>query len=180
MKLKILKKAWSMNPSNVKEPWFVDTDQIYYGTRGQAKSQALLDNDSCVLSDSKGMFPENISYITIKVCREKEYDIVEYLGQEIPRNEIGKLKRLKEIQNLPDDEFYYVQDGRGYVGNSVLWWGLNGNGYTTQINNAHKYSGKEIKSKTWRKSDIIWLSKHVEENIKQHVDMQFLDKELRV
>lgn len=180
MKLEIIEKAWCINASNIEEPWFVDTDKIYYGTRGQAKSQALRDNDSCVLVDSGGMFPEDISYTTIKVYREKECDIVNYHGRHVKRYNIPSIEREVKIENLPDDKFFYVQYDRGYVGNSVQWWGLNGNGYTTNINEAQKYSGKGIKKRSWRDCDVIWDAEHVENNIKQHVDVQYLDRELKL
>lgn len=178
MGLEIIKKAWCINPSNLSEPWFADTGIIYYGSRGQAKVQALLDNDIAVINDDSKN--ENwLTYLTIKVSRAKEFDIVNYHGREIKRNRIKEVEREVMIENLPEDKSYYVQDARSYVGNSVLWWALGGNGYTCDITKAHKYKGKEIK-KNWRDTDIIWESEYVEKNISQHVDMQRLDKKVMV
>jgi ABC-type branched-subunit amino acid transport system ATPase component len=38
---------------------------------------------------------------------------------------------------------YYIQDTRSYVGNSVLWWRENGQGYTTDFDDAGVYSEAE-------------------------------------
>lgn len=178
MKLEIIKKAWCINPSNLTEPWFCDTDTIYYGTRGQAKSKALVDNDAAILDDGS-KFTNWVDYLTIKVSRVKECDIVNYHGRHIKRYDIKRIEREIAIENLPEDKSYYVQDRRTFLGNSVVWWALNGNGYTSDITKAHKYNGKEIK-KSWRDTDIIWFSEHVEQHIKQHVDSQYLEEEFKI
>jgi hypothetical protein len=175
MKLKIIKKAWCLNASNLEEPYFCDTDELYYGTRGQAKSKALCHNDSCTLI-SNG---DDVDYMTIRVQRVKECDVVDYHGRHVRRDKIEEIEREVRIENLPEDKSHYVQDARSYVGNSVLWWALGGNGYTCDITKAHKYKGNEVK-KSWRHTDIIWESEHIENNIKQHVDMQGLDRKLKI
>ena len=74
---------------------------------------------------------------------------------------------------------YYVQDSRNYVGNSILWWGLGGNGYVTQLKDAQKYTKAEILKSfsDGRETDIIWRASHVEANIRTHVDAQYLQRE---
>lgn len=176
MKLEIIKKAWSINPSNIEEPWFVDTDLIYYGTRGQAKYKALVDYDTCNVVDSD----EWLTYLTIRVQRRKECDIVDYHGRHIKRYEIANVEREIRIQNLPEDKSYYIQDRRSFLGNSVVWWALNGCGYTSDITKAQKYTKDEVARRSWRDTDIIWFSDHVEQHIKQHVDSQYLENEFKV
>jgi hypothetical protein len=40
-------------------------------------------------------------------------------------------------------ELYYIQNG--YVGNAILWWGVDSKGYTTDITKAGKYTKEEAK-----------------------------------
>lgn len=87
---------------------------------------------------------------------------------------MDEIERINKIQRLPDDSMFYVQDKRNYVGNSVLWWGKDENGYTIDPRKAMKVSKEYILSKKWRKTDIIWESTEVENNISWHVDAQYL------
>lgn len=72
---------------------------------------------------------------------------------------------------------FYIQDSRKYVGNSVLWHGIKGYSYTTDINKAKKYTKDEIikQFSNCRDSDIIWSAKHIDANVSYHVDAQNLD-----
>jgi hypothetical protein len=72
-------------------------------------------------------------------------------------------------------EMYYIQDTRTYVGNAILWWGKDSCGYTTDITQAGKYTKNQAKDICRRKTDRAWLCSHVESNIKQYVDMQYLN-----
>lgn len=172
-KIIIIKKAWSIDNSNLEDPWFHDDYEKYYGTIGQAKRLALLDNDACKTVDG-----ENISFLNIRVKRDKDFDIVMYEGQKVKRYEINQLKRDIKIKNLPKDKTYYVQDKRNYVGNSVLWWGKNSNGYVCNLPDAHEYTYEEIqKFIGCRDTDVIWPSDHVKKAIRQHVDVQYLHTE---
>lgn len=138
----------------------------------------------------KNFYGEAATWIDIKCKRVKRYDKVEYKGTiwlryQCEANieyEKKKVERLQSFTNLNDSDYYYVQDARRYVGNSVSWWALNDNGYTTDISKAQKYTKDEIlkRGNNWRETDIIWNAKHVEANIKQHVDIQYLHKDYAV
>lgn len=52
----------------------------------------------------------------------------------------------------PVPQFYYIQDSRSYVGNNVLWWREDGDGYTTNLDEAMKVTGDWV----GRPSDILW------------------------
>jgi len=69
-------------------------------------------------------------------------------------------------------ELFYVQDKRQYVGNSVLWWAHEGNGYTTDISQAGQYTHKP----TDRDTDVLWPVDMVDSVVKGHVDIQDLMK----
>ena len=76
---------------------------------------------------------------------------------------------------MRNEELYYIQDARQYIGNAVLWWGKNSGGYTTDITKAEKYTKDQAKQICRRKTDKAWLCSHVDKHITQCVDMQYLD-----
>ena len=170
MKYEIVEKAWCVDADKFTEPWY-HNQQIYYGTKGQAKSSAVCDNDAGELLNGK-----EINFLNIPVIRCKEHDKIKYNGEIIKRYQIADKVREVKIKELPKDKYYYVQDNRNYVGNAVLWWGINGNGYVTDLQKAHKYTWDEIQKFSPRDTDIIWESEHVEKAIRQYVDMQGLDR----
>lgn len=174
MKIEIIKKAWVVNASNLEEPWHYR--EVYHGTRGQARSMALIDLDNATLLKTG----ENVSFLTLNLVRYKNEDIIMYRDQQIPRYKIKVIDRNELIMNLSEEKAYYVQDKRNYVGNSVIWWALNGNGYTTNLDQAQKYTKKEVQTFiNGRETDVIWDSEHVESVVKRHVDMQYLKTEFK-
>jgi hypothetical protein len=74
-------------------------------------------------------------------------------------------------------DFYYIQDSRQYVGNSMLWWALGG-GYTTDIIKAQVFTEDEAKKYTSRETDILWDKEEIDKVIKCHVDIQYCNKYL--
>lgn len=175
MAIEILKKAWRLSTKNMSEPWFY-VNEIYYGTKGQAKAQAIINNDNAEL-----LTDDEFNFMTVRVLRCKEHDIIFYNGEKNYRYNIGMIDRNLKIKNLPADKMYYVQDRRNYVGNSVLWWGLNSNGYTTNIDKAHKFTKQEVQQFiNGRPTDIIWESSHVEQGILRHVDGQKLNRDFMI
>jgi len=79
------------------------------------------------------------------------------------------------MSNQPTSEtdLYYLQDKRSYVGNSMLWWAVNGAGYTCDIRKAHVYSkdGAYAQNKV-RSTDVPWRKDYIENRISHHIDMQ--------
>ena len=68
---------------------------------------------------------------------------------------------------------YYIQDERQYVGNSMLWWAKDSNGYTTDIHKAHVYTKEEAEKKcSNRKTDIMWLKDYIDQKISYHIDAE--------
>jgi hypothetical protein len=63
---------------------------------------------------------------------------------------------------------YYIQDTRNYVGNSVLWWRVNGQGYTTNLDEAWRVPA------TWkgRPSDKLWPCAEIDARTTRQFDMQ--------
>lgn len=69
-----------------------------------------------------------------------------------------------------EQELFYVQDSRTYVGNSVSWWALEGKGYTTDLSKAMKVD------RNWhgRESDILWSCVLIDAGVTKQFDMQKL------
>ena len=63
---------------------------------------------------------------------------------------------------------YYVQDTRQFVGNSMLWWRHNGEGYTTDLSQAGQYESKPSN----RATDVLWPVDYIESIATLHVDHQ--------
>jgi hypothetical protein len=65
---------------------------------------------------------------------------------------------------------YYIQDTRSYCGNSVMWWRVNGEGYTSNLAEAWKVPG------TWvgRGTDKLWPCEAIDAKATLQFDMQLL------
>lgn len=63
---------------------------------------------------------------------------------------------------------YYIQY-KGYCGNCLIWWKVDGKGYTSDLNKAWLLTEEEIKTKKWREFDIPRKKKDVEQFIVKHV-----------
>lgn len=176
MEYTIIEKAYNINTSNLEEPYCIDTDIYYYGTVGQAKQKALLDYGSCIVRGTT----DYVQFHTIKVKRAYQYDKIKVGDKIIKMWELKELSRTEAIKDLPKDKIYVIQDRRSYVGNAVLWWGLNGNGYVCDINKAHKYTYDELLKFKPRDTDIIWDLEHVMTATKLIIDAQNLDKQFSI
>lgn len=73
---------------------------------------------------------------------------------------------------------FYLQDGRSYVGNDVLWWAKDGKGYTTDLRNAHVYSQEEAQGQhNSRVTDIPWPKDYIDARTRPAVDMQYIKRD---
>lgn len=78
---------------------------------------------------------------------------------------------LLEIGNL-----FYLQDGRSYVGNDVLWWANRG-GYTTDVSMAKTFTKEEAQRlHDLRVSDIPWPKSYIDRKTRPAVDMQYINR----
>lgn len=72
------------------------------------------------------------------------------------------------------EELFYMQDARQYVGNSVLFWAKECNGYTCDIGKAHVFTREDLNSRVWRKTDHAWPKKYMDSMVVAHVDAQYI------
>jgi hypothetical protein len=158
------------------DQYIIDHSEIVYGrTAGEAKSKV-----GCL---DEGSLGRSVEYTDLKAKRDKYYDLVFFEGDEVERwrmeHDMKVKARLHQMYALSDDDMYYVQDSRSYVGNAVLWWGLESNGYVTDLKRAQKYTKAEIVSKfgDGRETDVIWPASHVEGAVREYVDAQGLERQ---
>lgn len=159
--------------------YVIKNSEIGYGdTASEAKVVGLgLD---------RGSLDREVLFTDLRTRRNKSEDIVFFEGKEVRRlmfeYKMKSRERLEKLKALPDDEMYYVQDSRSYVGNAVLWWAINGAGYVTDPKKAHKYTKSEIISDfgEGRETDIVWPAGHVESAVREFVDIQGLNREKSV
>lgn len=93
------------------------------------------------------------------------------------------VKRAKQIlvdtetSHTDANDLYYIQNG--FVGNAVSWWGINSNGYTTDLTKAGKYTKEEtIIIIRRRPEDRAWSCRYIDNNEKAKkliIDGQYLD-----
>ena len=77
---------------------------------------------------------------------------------------------------LKKEKQYYIQNG--YVGNAILWWGIDGKGYTTEINKAGRFDYEAAKNIIQRPQDTAWECNHVDKCLSAHktiIDGQYLN-----
>lgn len=75
------------------------------------------------------------------------------------------------------DEFY-LQDSRDYVGNDMLFWGIKGNGYTTDMRKAQVYTKAEaVAQHQRRETDIPWPKAYIDARTRPAVDMQYVKRD---
>ena len=80
----------------------------------------------------------------------------------------------KEMQQ---EDMYYLQDSRGYVGNDMLFWAKDGKGYTTDISRAHVYTkGDAVSQHNCRETDIPWPKSYIDARTRPAVDMQYVSR----
>ena len=189
-KLKIVEKAYVVwVHSQLAEHPFNSPDEldvVYAESASKAKYH-------CWIKGEKNEDGDDARWIDIKVKRRPYQDKVEYEGNVVKRVRIKLMEdekeenkllelRIKKLEQLDPTDMYYVQDARGYVGNSVSWWALNNRGYTCDIEQAHRYTKDEIirQFSDCRDIDVIWSARHVDTKIKKHVDAQYLDYEYSI
>lgn len=71
---------------------------------------------------------------------------------------------------------YYLQ--KGYVGNAILWWKKGGHGYTTEFNEAGKFSKEQALVAIKDPKHKAWSCYHIDTTRKAHkhtIDTQYLD-----
>lgn len=75
-------------------------------------------------------------------------------------------------------DLFYLQDSRSYVGNDMLFWAKNGNGYTTDLRLAETYTRDEAQAKhDSRETDIPWPKAYIDAKTRPACDMQYVKRD---
>ncbi|MBV7482481.1 hypothetical protein [Bordetella sp. BOR01] len=89
------------------------------------------------------------------------------------------LERATSAAHKPGDEnanaapLYYLQDSRGYVGNCPMWSAKGGNGYTTRLDQAQRYTFDDaMRQHRSRPSDVPWPCDRIDGLRRPTVDTQ--------
>ncbi len=70
---------------------------------------------------------------------------------------------------------FYIQDTRQFVGNCPMWWGPNGSGYVTRLDEAGRYTEQEaIRQNRTRETDVPWPCSEIDALARQTVDCQHM------
>lgn len=72
--------------------------------------------------------------------------------------------------------YYYLQDSRFFLGNTVVWWAQDG-GFTVDVSKAKIFTEKEAFA--WhqvRDSDIPWVKEYIDARTKPTVDMLDIER----
>lgn len=78
--------------------------------------------------------------------------------------------------DLGDAEpMFYIQDTRQFVGNCPMWWGPNGSGYVTRLDEAGRYTEQEaINQNRTRDTDVPWPCAEIDALARKTVDCQHM------
>ena len=75
------------------------------------------------------------------------------------------------------EEKYYIRDSRQYVGNCLLWWRKDKCGYTTNLDDAGRFTKEEAEKICLnRDTDVMYLVDDIDNIAERHVDSQRLEK----
>lgn len=74
------------------------------------------------------------------------------------------------------EQLFYIQDTRSYCGNSVMWWCVDGQGYTSNLDKAWKVQAD------WRgrDTDKLWPCDEIDKRTTRQFDMQLFREILKV
>lgn len=76
------------------------------------------------------------------------------------------------------EDLFYLQDSRSYVGNDVMFWALDGKGYTTDLRRAQTYTREEAqRMHNSRPTDIPWAKSYIDGKTRPAVDMQYIRRD---
>lgn len=80
-----------------------------------------------------------------------------------------------QAADLGLEPMFYIQDTRQFVGNCPMWWGPNGSGYVTRLDEAGRYTEQEsIRQNRTRDTDVPWPCSEIDALARQTVDCQHM------
>jgi len=90
----------------------------------------------------------------------------------VPVELLSRIDAALEVE-APAEPLYYLQDSRSFTGNCPLWWKAGGNGYTTSLEKAHRYTlADAMKQHQCRHTDVPWPCERINALRRLTVDSQ--------
>jgi hypothetical protein len=78
-----------------------------------------------------------------------------------------------------EQQLYYLQDSRQFVGNCMLWWRKGGAGYCCDLAEAGLFTKEEAyRQHAMRETDVPWPKAYIDTRAALYVDHQRADREL--
>lgn len=80
------------------------------------------------------------------------------------------------------EKMFYVRN-EGYLGNALIWWKKGRNGYTCDINDAHKFTYEEAQGVCSRHQDTAYECEYIDKLLiaqKLIIDCQYVDESNRL
>lgn len=78
-------------------------------------------------------------------------------------------------QEWPEGQLFYIQDGRQVVGNCIVFWREDGQGYSSDLKQAWRIPyEKALAIEQGRESEILWPCDIIDAHAKIHIDIQDL------
>ncbi|TEA78683.1 hypothetical protein ERE07_09825 [Allopusillimonas ginsengisoli] len=75
-------------------------------------------------------------------------------------------------------DLFFLQDSRSYVGNDMLFWAKDGNGYTTDLRKAEIYTREQAQAQhNSRPTDIPWPKQYIDARTRPACDMQYVNRD---
>lgn len=144
-------------------------------------SDEYVDASIHVENDEYRVIPENQR----NFIRYHYENIDKALIENMPQDKLDELfekiqdEKSRRLCSEPDSEqLYYIQDSRSYVGNCMVFWGHNNNGYVCDISKVGLYTYEQaIEQFKSRSTDIPWKKQDIEKGIKRFVDHQYVKKD---
>lgn len=106
-----------------------------------------------------------------KIRRKQEAKNALHFDTPLP----GHAAPTAQTVDLGAERMFYIQDTRQFVGNCPMWWGPNGSGYVTRLDEAGRYTEQEaIKQNRTRDTDIPWPCAEIDAIARRTVDGQHM------
>lgn len=101
--------------------------------------------------------------------------VVIRIGDEKVKIKLEKCDKM--VTDEVEEERYYIQDTRNYLGNAMMWWGPNNGGYTADISKAGKYTLEEAKRHhASRSTDVAWACGYIDAKKVSVIDAQYVSR----
>lgn len=71
---------------------------------------------------------------------------------------------------------FYLQDSRTHCGNDVMWWKIDGRGYTSDLREAATYTKDQADAMArTRDTNVAWPKDYIDKKSRPVVDFQYID-----